>query len=320
MKRKFLCLALLACLALGLSLGLARQARAAIDLLYFTASTEIDKIFLEWETATELNNAGFYVLRSTTGGPDPANYVQIEVIDAETGLAYTFIPTRGDSIVGAYYPFYDEQVTIGVRYYYFLQDVDFNNNSSYHGPVEVVAGQTPTPTLAPASPTASVTATATGATPTRTVTPTATRTPTVTPTRTATPRRTLVAPRSPTPSPSVSPTSGTLTPSPALPTATTGIPPLDASLTALAETITPFPTNTPAIVAHFFTRTPLPTRTATLVDRGLLTGAESGVAGRAILIVIGLVVSALLLGGWALSGMRREAGQEPPGTDREPLE
>ena len=38
--------------------------RAAVDLVSFTATAEQDSILIEWETATEIDNVGFYLTRN----------------------------------------------------------------------------------------------------------------------------------------------------------------------------------------------------------------------------------------------------------------
>ncbi|OQX60898.1 MAG: hypothetical protein B5M51_09465 [Anaerolinea sp. 4484_236] len=62
---------------------------AAITLNYFTATLEGEEVYLEWETASEMDLAGFYVVRSLS--PD-AEYTRIS----------SFIYGEGD-ITGALY-------------------------------------------------------------------------------------------------------------------------------------------------------------------------------------------------------------------------
>ncbi len=214
----------IACLALTLLMsGIVERTFAAIDLLYFRAAAEPARVKLEWETATELNNAGFIVLRNTTGGTDPSQYGQVPVFDPQFNQTLTFIPARGDDLTGAVYVLYDENVTTGTRYFYYLQDIDTTNNSFYHGPIEVVGGQTATPIGGPSA------------------TPTKTRTPTPTPTGTTTniPTRTLTP--TPTIPPTAMPTETPVTPAPVLPT---GISEIDLTLTAISFELTALPTAT----------------------------------------------------------------------------
>ncbi|HUF37517.1 MAG TPA: hypothetical protein VMN57_03250 [Anaerolineales bacterium] len=274
------------------------SAGAAIELVYFRVFTEPNRIRLEWETATELNNAGFYVLRSQTGGNDPATYVQVTVIDAASGAPFDFIPARGDDLLGAVYVFYDEAVTIGSRYYYFLQDVDSSNSSSYHGPEEVVVGQTSTPA-------ASVTPTGTAGAPTSTgsaatAAPTATRTNTPVPgffptaTQTASSTLTGTAAFTDTPQPTA-----------------TEISPIERTLTAIAATLTGFPTETTTatstglLPSETSTRTPLPISTT----EGTGAVGEGPPTGRILLVVLVFLLSGGLLTTGIVYLIRDQAGR-----------
>ena len=42
------------------------SAEAAVTLIYFRASSVSNGVFLEWETASELDNLGFFINRSTS--------------------------------------------------------------------------------------------------------------------------------------------------------------------------------------------------------------------------------------------------------------
>jgi hypothetical protein len=285
---------------------LTTPASAAVNLLYFQGQTESDRIFLEWETATELDNAGFLVGRNQIGGNDTSFYTPVPVIDATSGVPYTFIPARGDSLLGAYYPFYDENVAIGTRYYYLLQDVDTSNFSSYHGPIEVVAGQTNTPTPTPSS-------TSPPSSPTRTPTSSPSPAgPSATPsaTRTATPIS-----RTATPTVAFSATAtSSLTPAG---TQDPDVTPLDATLTAIARALTELPTATRTPVPLAQAQTPTPTDLVALntapspdADSGLLPAAGSGQIGRLVLVILLFIGSGGLLTGGVIflaSRSREEA-------------
>jgi hypothetical protein len=148
--------------------------RAAVTLLYFSAIPENQQVRLVWQTATELNNAGFFVQRSSQQN---GSYIRVNP---------DIIPAQGDSLTGASYTYTDTNLTNGVQYWYRLEMIDLGQNSTYTAPVFVTVGATPTPTTV-------VTGTVT---PSLTITPTSTLTPqpgiatatsTLTPTRTATP-------------------------------------------------------------------------------------------------------------------------------------
>lgn len=290
-------------MAAALFMTFAARTLAAIDLIYFFAQTEATQIRLVWKTATELDNAGFFILRSQTGGTDPGTYTPIQVVDANTGVSYNFIPARGDDLTGALYEFYDPNVTIGTRYFYFLQDVDTNNISTFEGPREAVAGQTSTPT-------ASIT-------PTRTRTPipsgsaTATRTAVPVPFRTATPTRTRT-PLPMTATETETPTS-TITPDPSLAPVELTMTAISIELTAL-PTITPTVTTTPVVLANLPSATPNEEPGITLTEAAALEEGPPLPAGRIALIVLVVLASGGLLTGGILFIMRREGGETGEGT------
>ena len=90
--------------ALFLIFGVVRV-QAAVDLVYFSAIPEDGRVILRWETATELDNAGFYINRSTE--PD-SGYQRIND---------SIIPATGDSLTGETYEFIDDEVINGNEYW-----------------------------------------------------------------------------------------------------------------------------------------------------------------------------------------------------------
>lgn len=99
----------------------------AVTLISFTAEVDAhEQVVLRWETATELNNAGFNLYRATSlDGP------WIRLND-------TLIAAEGNPVTGASYRFVD---TPGSgRFYYRLEDVDFNGTATMHGPLVVRVG------------------------------------------------------------------------------------------------------------------------------------------------------------------------------------
>lgn len=164
-----------------------RSVKAAIELVSFEATLENGEVYLEWETASEIDLKGFYIVRSFS--PD-GSYTRI------SNLIYG----EGD-IIGATYSFTDTDITPNINYYYKLEDVDTSNISSFHGPV-VVGPATPTPSLTPSSTPETPTITNTpanttqpsntptfdpSASPTFSPTPTLSLTPSITPTASETP-------------------------------------------------------------------------------------------------------------------------------------
>jgi hypothetical protein len=103
----------------------------AVKLLSFTGRPGLSGgqigILLAWETASEHDNAGFNLYRSTT-------------LDAPgVQLNETLIPSKSPgSDQGAAYAFLDATAQTGVVYYYTLEDVDLYGNRTVHGPVTAV--------------------------------------------------------------------------------------------------------------------------------------------------------------------------------------
>jgi hypothetical protein len=86
-----------------------------VELLSWEAkAVDNNYIELSWSTATEINNDGFEILRSTNG------------VDFE---AITWVAGNGNSTEQVDYLFKDTQVSSGVVYYYKLKQVDFNGES-----------------------------------------------------------------------------------------------------------------------------------------------------------------------------------------------
>jgi hypothetical protein len=145
------------------------RARAAVELVYFRATGVSNGVLLEWETASELDNQGFFVNRSLSRD---SGYTQ----------ASEFIPTSGDPLLGGYYQYLDTNVTLGTTYWYKLESIDIQSvPEMYEPPVSVMAGtpQTATPTRTATVPasnqqTGTATPTATARTRTRSRTPTPT--------------------------------------------------------------------------------------------------------------------------------------------------
>ncbi len=165
-------------------------ARANVTLVSFTATPGDGQVTLNWETATEIDSAGFFIRRSESAG-------------GEFARVSDFIPAEGDSLTGATYEYVDEGLTGGMTYYYQLEAIDYDQSVEFFGPISATlpggaATSTPTAT-SPPSATPTATSAATGS-PTATEASSKTKTPTRTPTRTRVPSRT------PTPRPHYTPT------------------------------------------------------------------------------------------------------------------
>jgi hypothetical protein len=106
-----------------LAIGLILMALA----LFLASALTPPAVTVEWSTASELNTAGFNILRSDS--PD----------GPFTRLNAQIIPASPDPLVGGSYVFTDTQVAPGRTYYYQLQEVEFGGGASLQGTVTVTA-------------------------------------------------------------------------------------------------------------------------------------------------------------------------------------
>ena len=97
----------------------------AITLSSFTASQKGKKVFVTWQTGTEIDNLGFNILRSES---ENGQYTKINK---------KLIRAKGSSTKGASYKFKDKNVTFGKTYWYKLEDVDSDNTKTVNGPTSV---------------------------------------------------------------------------------------------------------------------------------------------------------------------------------------
>lgn len=105
----------------------------AAVLLWGYSQRDQTAINVDWSTATEIDTAGFNIYRSTS--PDgPFTQVNDTIISASP-----------DPLTGGTYQFTDTDVVPDQTYYYELEDVEVNGNTTRHGPITAVAnpgGQT----------------------------------------------------------------------------------------------------------------------------------------------------------------------------------
>jgi hypothetical protein len=219
----------------------ARADTTSVTLSSFEAVGGYGEVDLVWETATELNNSGFYINRSSSATGDR---VRIQVYLPGVDTPQDFIYSTSDGLMNTIYEAYDRNVDDGVTYYYWVESVPNSGSTTFSSP--------------------KVATTLTGVTPTLTATPS----PTATPTVTTTPSPTITSIGTITPG--VSTTTATVT-STATPTLTRA-PTLSASFTPgffLLATTTPVPSNTwtppPSTPG-----TQVPTFTATLTSTATL--------------------------------------------------
>lgn len=148
----------LALVLLLLVVSVIQSAHAAVTLLYFLADGQNGRVVLEWETETELDNAGFFINRSLQ---EESGFTRIS----------SFIPAQGDDLTGASYVYTDTNVTNGTTYWYLLESIDFGQNSVFHMPPSSVI-----PGAEDSTPTATATRTTTLTPQTAAATSTATQT------------------------------------------------------------------------------------------------------------------------------------------------
>ncbi len=84
----------------------------SITLLAFNGTPRGGAIVIRWETGTELNTAGFYILRSRDG------------VGATATRVSPLIERQGRGTTGASYEFIDNTVDANVRYTYWLQEIE----------------------------------------------------------------------------------------------------------------------------------------------------------------------------------------------------
>ncbi|NUM63442.1 MAG: T9SS type A sorting domain-containing protein, partial [Ignavibacteriaceae bacterium] len=97
-----------------------------VELNNFTASTDDGKVFLSWQTASELNNLGFYIERK-----------DMNQTEEESGwMEVGFVEGHGNSTERNYYQFEDDPFYDGT-YHYRLKQVDYNGTVNYTNEVEV---------------------------------------------------------------------------------------------------------------------------------------------------------------------------------------
>jgi hypothetical protein len=88
-----------------------------VELLYFEAHGIINSIHLNWATASEMNNSGFDLERTTT---PPDNFEKIG-----------WIAGNGSTSNISYYNFEDGNVKPNINYYYRLKQIDFDGDYEY---------------------------------------------------------------------------------------------------------------------------------------------------------------------------------------------
>lgn len=96
-----------------------------VEIIEFTSRLAFGEINLSWRTASELNNAGFYLQRS----PDAKNWHDL-----------AFLPGHGTTHEEQSYTYTDERPLPGMNYYR-LQQVDYDGQFEYSKIVSVEMGR-----------------------------------------------------------------------------------------------------------------------------------------------------------------------------------
>jgi hypothetical protein len=97
-----------------------------VELNNFSANVNDGRVFLSWQTSTEINNRGFYIERRNTSLAEGENeWIEIG-----------FKEGRGNSTERNYYQFEDYPIYDGT-YHYRLRQIDYDGSSEYSNEVEV---------------------------------------------------------------------------------------------------------------------------------------------------------------------------------------
>jgi hypothetical protein len=95
-----------------------------VTLIDFTATKLDGSVLIEWQTDTEIDNAGFHLWRSEE---EEGEYIRI---------TNSMIPAQGS---GSQYSYLDEDAIDDITYYYKLEDIDLYGVSTFHGPISSTA-------------------------------------------------------------------------------------------------------------------------------------------------------------------------------------
>ena len=101
-----------------------------VELASIETTPSDGEVRIDWTTAMEIDNAGFYLVRR--------NVLTGEIARLNSGL----IPAQGDLNQGAAYSFTDGAAINGVRYEYRLVDVEFSGLEGIHNGLVAVANPT----------------------------------------------------------------------------------------------------------------------------------------------------------------------------------
>ncbi|MBN1259607.1 MAG: hypothetical protein JXB35_02910 [Anaerolineae bacterium] len=105
----------------------------AVGLVDFSAETDGNEVVVSWETASEIDNLGFNLYRSSAS-EGPWEQLNPEIIRAKSpGTAF-----------GGVYTFTDAEVIPGKLYHYRLESLETSGASTFHGPISIEVVGDPT--------------------------------------------------------------------------------------------------------------------------------------------------------------------------------
>lgn len=93
-----------------------------VELISFTAEVNNNNIELNWQTATEVNNTGFDIERSTSD---------------EKWVAIGFVNGYGNSVTPISYSYLDKNMIGGSKYRYRLKQIDLDGRFEYSNEIEI---------------------------------------------------------------------------------------------------------------------------------------------------------------------------------------
>lgn len=277
-------------LALTLTLGVPWPGRAevtSVTLTSFEATGLLGEVDLIWTTATELNNSGFYVNRSSNLY---GNRVRVSVIIPGVDTPLYFVPSTSDGLSNTTYEVYDRNVTNATTYYYWVESISTSGTSSFSSPQTVT-------TLTDATATLTITPTPSATSSSAAITLTATTTATATPTRTAAP----TLPPSYTPNFLLQPTTSPLPTSTWTPSAGTALTQELTTTATLTNTATLAPLPSITLLFPLVTDTGTPTPTQTKLPPRAFSSLTNPPGDNGLSLGVKLIIGLIVLI-WALLG------------------
>ncbi len=103
-----------------------------VELISFNAATNSNSVLLNWSTATELNNSGFYIERKKV-------FSQQSLVENEEWNTISFISGNGTTTDNHIYSFQDKNLSSG-KYQYRLKQIDFDGSYEYSKIIEAEIG------------------------------------------------------------------------------------------------------------------------------------------------------------------------------------